>query len=113
MRSSGGGLRFMTTHQDTVARLWEFDPEGAQMKELDTFIGHSNTLRYVDFSPSEQRCVTACEDHSLRIWDMETAKGLYLLAGHHDFAVAADFLNENTLLSASWDQTINFWKIPS
>ena len=44
---------------------------------------------------------------------MGTQTGKYLLAGHHDFAVAADFIDEKTLLSASWDQTVKVWKLPS
>ncbi|CAI2374585.1 unnamed protein product [Moneuplotes crassus] len=111
MRKIGGGCQFMTTHQDCVARSWEFSPDDKEFKQLDTFIGHSDTVRYVDFSPSESRCVTACEDHSLRVWDMESQKGEYLLAGHHDFASAADFVNDNILISSSWDQTLKIWKL--
>ena len=113
LRKTGGGNIFMTTHEDCVARSWELDTSTKQIKMLDVFPGHSDTVRYIDFSPSEERFVTACEDHSLRVWDLNTQKGLYLLYGHTNFAVAADFINEKTLVSASWDQTIKIWKIPS
>lgn len=113
MKSKGNGTRFMTTHADSVSRSWEYDPSSKDTKMMNEYIGHSNSVRYIDFSPSEKRLVTACEDHSLRVWDTETVKGQYLLSGHHDFAVAADFIDENTLLSASWDQTVSLWKLPS
>mmetsp|Transcript_9821 Transcript_9821/g.11028 ORF Transcript_9821/g.11028 Transcript_9821/m.11028 type:complete len:104 (-) Transcript_9821:38-349(-) len=103
----------MTTHEDCVARSWEFSPSDNEIKAIDVYSGHSNTVRYIDFSPSESRFVTTCEDQSARVWDFKTNKGVYLLAGHTDFCVAADFLDEKTLLTASWDQTIKFWKLPS
>jgi hypothetical protein len=37
---------FMTTHEDCVARSWEFDPSGKEIKMIDVFPGHSNTVRY-------------------------------------------------------------------
>lgn len=122
MKSEGNSTSFMTTHADCVARSWEYDPSSKDTKIMNEYIGHSDTVRYIgnyffdefiDFSPSEKRIVTACEDHSLRVWDTEEVKGQYLLSGHHDFAVAADFIDETTLLSASWDQTIKLWKLPS
>lgn len=52
MRNIGGGLQFMTTHQDCVARSWEFSPDDKEFKHLDTFIGHSDTVRYISNSPN-------------------------------------------------------------
>jgi WD40 repeat protein len=43
----GRGLQFMTGHQDCIARSWEFDPDNNDLKELDQFIGHSNTIRNI------------------------------------------------------------------
>lgn len=112
-RKLGDGKYLLTTHEDCATRSWELNPDTKELKNTEIFIGHSNTVRHVDFSPSEQRFVTGCEDHSLRVWDIESSKGLYLLAGHTDFAVAADFIDEKTLLSCSWDCTVKFWKLPS
>ena len=61
----------------------------------------------------KKRFVTTCEDQSLRVWDNVNKKGLFLLSGHTNFCVAADFIDEKTLISASWDQTVKFWKLPS
>ena len=46
-RKTGDGKEFMTTHQDCVARSWEFDPSGKEIKMIDVFPGHSNTVRYL------------------------------------------------------------------
>ena len=43
---TGDGKLFMTTHEDCVARSWEFDPSGKEIKMMDVFPGHSNTVRY-------------------------------------------------------------------
>lgn len=45
-RKIGDGVCFMTTHADCVSRTWEFNPDGNQIKMMNTFIGHSNTVRY-------------------------------------------------------------------
>lgn len=85
LKTVGDGLMFMTTHQDCVSRSWEFDPSSSSIRMLDVFPGHTNTVRYLQYSPSEQRFCTTCEDHSARIWDMDSKKGEYLLCGHTDF----------------------------
>lgn len=47
MRKTGDGLGFMTSHEDCVARSWQFDPSSNQIKMMGLLIGHSNTVRYV------------------------------------------------------------------
>jgi hypothetical protein len=44
---------------------------------------------------------------------MKSIEGQYLLYGHHDFVVDADFIDEKSLVSASWDMSVKIWKLPS
>lgn len=52
MRKIGGGLCFMTTHEDCVARSWQFDTDSNEIKMMEMLVGHSNTVRYAGMSPS-------------------------------------------------------------
>lgn len=112
LKKYGDGNIFMTTHQDNVARSWEFDPSSWGINLLNSYVGHSNTVRNIQFSPKEKRMITTCEDQSARVWDIKTNKGEYLLAGHTDFCSAAAFVDEKTVITVSWDQTIKFWNLP-
>ena len=47
MRKAGGGLHFMSSHEDLKARSWEFDPSNAEIKKMDDFKGHSDTVRFI------------------------------------------------------------------
>ena len=85
---------------------------GPALTNLGAFVGHSNTVRYVGISPSMKRIVSACEDHSLRIWNAETYEAYCLCSGHCDFAVASEFVDENTVVSGAWDLRVMIWKIP-
>ena len=52
-------------------------------------------------SPSGKRILTACEDHSLRLWNTENYEGLALFAGHTDAVVSTSpLLNSNHRLLA-------------
>lgn len=46
LRKLGGGENFMTTHEDCVARMWEFNSEMKEFKNTGIYIGHSDTVRY-------------------------------------------------------------------
>lgn len=53
--------------------------------------------------------LTACADHSLRIWDLNTTRCMALFSGHTGLVSAGKFLNANTIVSCSWDQSICLW----
>jgi len=68
-------------------------------------------IRSISVEKGGRRMATACADHSIRLWDFNTRKCNAILAGHHDVAVGASFLNADTLVSCSWDMRIMIWKI--
>lgn len=78
---------------------------------VDLFSGHSMSIRSIDFSRDNKYLITGCEDHSLRVWDYQTGKAQHLLSGHHDVVSGGAFLNQDTLVSSSWDMTVKIWKI--
>lgn len=53
--------------------------------------------------------LSACADHSLRIWDFKTKECLALFTGHQGLVASCGFLTNNTMVSCSWDQRIMLW----
>lgn len=82
-------MQFITSHEDTTLVHWKHDKQVNDFYPFSKFSGHSNTVRYCALSPNESQMVSACEDHSLRVWDLEKSEGQWLCAGHKDFAVSS------------------------
>ena len=75
------------------------------------FSGHSSGIRSIEYSRDGKYLLTGCEDHSLRVWDYATGESKFLLSGHKDVVSGGSFLNQDTIVSSSWDMTVKIWKI--
>ena len=54
--------------------------------------------------------LSCCEDHSMRLWDYQTCEAKIILTGHRDNVSGAAFINENVVVSSSWDLRVMVWK---
>jgi len=52
------------------------------------FDGHSDAIRHVEANADASLMLSACADHSLRIWDMNTQRCLSLFSGHTGLVVS-------------------------
>jgi WD40 repeat protein len=79
---------------------------------LRTLQGHEDTVGGVALTPDGRRAVSASNDKTLRVWDLETGKTLRTLKGHKDqvkgVAVIGDGLRA---ISASIDKTLIVWDL--
>jgi WD40 repeat protein len=97
----GGGTR------DSVVRLW--DRSG---KLLATLEGHNDNelIRGIAFSPDGQRIVTASDDGTTRLWDLE-GRTLAVFRGHLGIIWDVTFSpNGRSVLTASKDKTARLWE---
>lgn len=87
-------------------------PDESLVRTLD---GHLGAVMTVAGAPSNNTMViSASEDHSLRVWDIETGEELYILEGHEApvWAVAM-FPDGKRAVSGAKDHSIIIWDLES
>jgi len=76
-----------------------------------TLKGHSNYVFCVSFNPQSNKIVTGSFDHTIRIWDMKTAKLINKIAAHSDPVSAVGFNPQDgtLIVSGSYDGLCRIW----
>ena len=76
--------------------------------------GHSGSVNGVAVTPDGQCALSASDDKTLKVWDLETGAEIGTLAGHsgsvNGVAVTPD---GGHAVSASWDKTLKVWNLES
>jgi WD40 repeat protein len=87
-----------------------FDAPGGAL--IRTLAGHSMWVVGVAVTPDGQRAVSASDDSTLKVWDLETGRTLRTLEGHsgivYGVAVTPD---GKRAVSASSDKTLKVWDL--
>lgn len=75
--------------------------------------GHFNCVNHVSFSPDGLSVLSASDDKTIRIWNVETGK-MRILTGHTDAVNYAEFSRDgNRIISASKDKSVRIWDVNS
>ena len=73
--------------------------------------GHEKTVMYALFSPSGDRILTASQDRTARLWDLE-GNELAVFRGHSNAIMTAVFSpSGDRILTASLDMTARLWDL--
>ncbi|MTJ51786.1 WD40 repeat domain-containing protein, partial [Anabaena sp. UHCC 0253] len=55
---------------------------------LRTLTGHNDSVRAVAITPDGKKAVSASDDNTLKVWDLDTGKELSTLTGHNSYVQA-------------------------
>jgi tetratricopeptide (TPR) repeat protein len=95
---------------DGTVRLWDV----ANRKELAAFLGPTNGVKSVVFSPDGGRLAVAGGDGTVRLWDVANRKELATLRGHTGWVESVAFSPDGgRLASAGNDMTVRLWDVAS
>jgi WD40 repeat protein len=108
--------RFIESLKQAAVRPWlrplqpALDPPGTAL--LRTLIGHSSVVNCVAITADGRRAVSASDDNTLKVWDLETGEELRTLIGHSDSIFGVAITGYGRLaVSASSDQKLKVWDL--
>jgi WD40 repeat protein len=79
---------------------------------LRTLAGHTDSVLAVAVYAEGRRAISASDDHTLKLWDLETGAELRTLAGHGGgFTAVAVYAEGRRAISASDDRTLKLWDL--
>ncbi|MCX6278006.1 MAG: WD40 repeat domain-containing protein [Bacteroidetes bacterium] len=83
-------------------------------KKLFTMIGHGGLVNCLAISPDGQTVVTASEDHTVRLWEIESGREMHVLNAHSGSVTCVCFSPDGkTIASGSKDGTVRLWVFES
>lgn len=94
---------YLTCSADRTIRKWQ----GA--KEIAQYTGHNDVVRKLLVLPDKKRFVSASNDCTLKVWDLETGAVLQTLTGHDSFIYDVAVLSTGDLVSTAEDRTVRIW----
>ena len=86
-------------------------PGGPLVRILE---GHSSSVSGVAITPDGRRAVSASEDNTLRVWDLESGQSVRTLKGHSRSVYGVAMTPDGRrAVSASQDNTLRVWDLES
>ncbi|MEH2291630.1 MAG: hypothetical protein V7K31_00480, partial [Nostoc sp.] len=79
---------------------------------LLTLSGHSDRVTAVALTPDGKQVISASDDRTLKLWNLETGENERTFYGHSGMVTAVALTpNGKQLISASEDNTLNLWNL--
>ncbi|NEO73146.1 WD40 repeat domain-containing protein [Moorena sp. SIO3H5] len=79
---------------------------------LSTLIGHSDSVNAVVVTPDDTRVISGSSDHTLKVWNLNTAAEIRTLTGHSAPVNAVAVTPDGTrVISGASDNTVRVWNL--
>ncbi len=105
IKFSPDGSKAVSGGWDSNVKLWDAD-SGEIIRSFD---GHQSPIETLDFSPDGSRLLSGSRDQLAKLWNVETGEELLTIKGHRGRITHAHFLDDNDILTASYDTTVAVW----
>lgn len=118
---------FASASQDQTTMIWEWNIQQNSVECVQVCKGHERGIDCIDVSPNKQRLATGSWDTLLKIWSANLHEGddepkrakttgatrtpQLTLEGHREAIAAVQWIDNETLLTASWDHTMKLWDL--
>ncbi|KAF3985737.1 hypothetical protein FT663_04847 [Candidozyma haemuli var. vulneris] len=95
---------YLTCSADRTIRKWKGD------KEIAQYSGHNDVIRKLLVLPGGKQFVSASNDCTLKVWDLESGTVLQTLHGHDSFIYDISVLSNGDLVSTAEDRSVRIWR---
>jgi WD40 repeat protein len=103
------GKAVATGGEDNAIRIWSFDGEAKQVRQVGGFGGPVFKLRY---SPDGKILAACSADKSVRIFKADNGARVRSLQGHTDWVYSLAISRDSkALASGSWDGEVRLWSL--
>lgn len=121
---------FASASQDQTAMIWEWNVEKNAVTCVYVCKGHERGIDCIDASPSTKLLATGSWDTMLKVWSTslsdeedesaskktkseqgKTRTPIITLQGHREAISGVQWINEDTIVTSSWDHTIRVWDL--
>jgi predicted nucleic acid-binding Zn-ribbon protein len=96
-------------HRSTpVISIYDIRKKGGRI--VRTLNGHTLDVNCIQFLPNG-RLLSASNDTTIRIWDVDSGECYLSLTGHNDWVRSLEIIDEKTIISGGDDGTVRAWDI--